>query len=520
MNSSPKVWANTFLILIVLPLTSVFAAENLALGKMSQTSTAIRAELDGDKAVDGNPETRWINNWRQTGGREPNPWIYIDLGDRYLIERIELHWHSTFASGYDVQVSNDAAIWTTVFSETNGNGNVDNLLLQQPENGRYVRIFGTEYATRWGVSLYEIGVYGRLSDTEHPTPGFATVGDDGHYESLHQAIMNVSAGDRWCRTPGSSVADFPCTIKLSAGVHDLGAQTLTIPDRIILQGAGAMNSEVRSSSSLPDTHTLLVVGKSVEIRDISIDGAIEGAFSSVFTAIERIGEDSDALVLDNVRFTTNETPTRTTPTAYVGVVVSDSARVALNNVTMNLSASVGAIGVQGHNANIDIADSIVAVSGGESSGVAVDLFNSKLGVSGSKLAADAHAASSAIICTNSSVTVNDSSMLAGADFTAETLVCSPGSDVEIARSWIRSVSLLSDSIAVSVSQSDKFRLLWSTVEAQCDEGCNVVAVENAGDAAFAFSQIKGPIVNSGSLACVDSIDGRFKKLDPDCQPVP
>lgn len=60
------------------------------------------------------------------------------------------------ASSVELQTSDDA--WTTVYGTTTGDGGVDDVAVDA--SGRYVRVFGTQRATQWGYSLWELNVLG------------------------------------------------------------------------------------------------------------------------------------------------------------------------------------------------------------------------------------------------------------------------------------------------------------------------------------------------------------------------
>ncbi|GAA1608503.1 ThuA domain-containing protein [Catellatospora bangladeshensis] len=107
---------------------------------------------NGANAVDGNTGTRW-------GSAYSDPqWITVDLGAAKVISRVRLSWETAYGRAYQVQVSNDNSTWTSIYSTTTGDGGVDDLTVSG--NGRYVRINGTQRATQWGYSLWELDIYG------------------------------------------------------------------------------------------------------------------------------------------------------------------------------------------------------------------------------------------------------------------------------------------------------------------------------------------------------------------------
>lgn len=131
---------------------AVSSTTNVALNKPTQVSSTDGYAGDGSAAVDGNTGTRWASAFS-----DPQ-WIYVDLGSAHTITRVVLNWEAAYGSGYQIQVSNDASSWTTLYTESNGNGGIDDLTVSG--SGRYVRMLGTARATQWGYSLWEFQVYG------------------------------------------------------------------------------------------------------------------------------------------------------------------------------------------------------------------------------------------------------------------------------------------------------------------------------------------------------------------------
>ena len=109
--------------------------------------------LPANLAIDGDLNTRWGSNF------SADEWIYVDLGQPFDIDRVVLSWETAFASQYQIQVSDDASNWTTIYTENNGDGSIDDISLT-PTTSRYVRMLGIERATPWGYSLFEFEVYG------------------------------------------------------------------------------------------------------------------------------------------------------------------------------------------------------------------------------------------------------------------------------------------------------------------------------------------------------------------------
>ena len=123
-------------------------------------SSVEAAGLESNLANDGNLTTRWASLHQV----DPQ-WIHIDLQDEYSIDRVVIHWEAAYAIQYQIQVSSDETNWTTVYTETNGNGGED-VITFSTQTAQFVRILGTQRATNYGYSIYEFEVYEQVSDND------------------------------------------------------------------------------------------------------------------------------------------------------------------------------------------------------------------------------------------------------------------------------------------------------------------------------------------------------------------
>ena len=82
----------------------------------------------------------------------------------YSINHVVLNWEVAYGKDYRIEVSMDGTTWNPVFSVTNGNGGIDDLVFGAT-NARYVRMWGTTRGTPYGYSLYEFEIYGATGDT-------------------------------------------------------------------------------------------------------------------------------------------------------------------------------------------------------------------------------------------------------------------------------------------------------------------------------------------------------------------
>lgn len=138
-------------------LPGIASAQTLLSQNKPATSSSQEAVLTAALAVDSNNTTRWGSAFTN------NEWIYIDLGQIANINRVVLNWEAAYGNAYQIQVSNDASIWTTIYSTATGDGGVDDFTLSG--SGRYVRMLGTNRGTVYGYSLFEFQVYGSFVST-------------------------------------------------------------------------------------------------------------------------------------------------------------------------------------------------------------------------------------------------------------------------------------------------------------------------------------------------------------------
>ncbi|HEX9934276.1 MAG TPA: discoidin domain-containing protein, partial [bacterium] len=101
------------------------------------TASSIETGYDPEDAVDGDVKSRWSTDYS-----DPQ-WIQIDLGETVPIERILLQWETAYGKAYTIQISDDQTAWTTLFTETKGDGGMDDIQ-NSSGTGRYVRLVGTE----------------------------------------------------------------------------------------------------------------------------------------------------------------------------------------------------------------------------------------------------------------------------------------------------------------------------------------------------------------------------------------
>src|SRR5256886_10629544 len=133
------------------------ASALLSQGKPATASSVENAGLPASAAFDGNARTRWSSQFG-----DPQ-WVQVDLGATATVGQVVLTWEAAYATAFQIQVSADAATWTSIYSTTTGTGGTQTLTVNG--TGRYVRMYGTTRATPYGYSLWEFQVFGTVNPT-------------------------------------------------------------------------------------------------------------------------------------------------------------------------------------------------------------------------------------------------------------------------------------------------------------------------------------------------------------------
>ncbi len=122
------------------------------------------ASVQASNAVDGDDGTSF------TSYQDNNQWIYVDLGGYYNIGRIILKWGEDAGKVYDIQASNDAQNWTTIYRRLDGYSELEENLPIYATNVRYIRVYGyTKVANGSGFAIKELEVYQYQSGDEQKT---------------------------------------------------------------------------------------------------------------------------------------------------------------------------------------------------------------------------------------------------------------------------------------------------------------------------------------------------------------
>ncbi|GAB4086059.1 hypothetical protein GCM10028784_26890 [Myceligenerans cantabricum] len=143
-------------VLLVAWLAPAAAAEPelLSQGKPVRASAVENndPELVAEHAVDGSLATRWASDHV-----DPS-WIWVDLGQRSQVRRVEIVWEAAHSTVYGIGVSDDGVNWTDVAFQDSADGGTD--VLDVSGTGRYVRVFGQQRNGIAGHSIWELRVFG------------------------------------------------------------------------------------------------------------------------------------------------------------------------------------------------------------------------------------------------------------------------------------------------------------------------------------------------------------------------
>lgn len=134
--------------------------DNIALNKPGMASSSQNRSLTAEKALDGDITSRWSSEFTDRN------WIAVDLEASYQITGARLSWQNSYSKDYEIQTSFDGQRWATLHSVVDSDGGIDEMTLNG--QGRYFRVKGSDRATVYGHSLWELEVFGYKTSTDRP----------------------------------------------------------------------------------------------------------------------------------------------------------------------------------------------------------------------------------------------------------------------------------------------------------------------------------------------------------------
>lgn len=154
--------------------------------------TASSEKQSAANAIDGNTNSRWESAFTD------DEWICLDLGTVYEISEVTIQWETAAGKVYDIQISEDGANWTTVYTVADGTGGAYlDAVLNQAVSGRYVRIVGKERTTDYGYSIYELEVYASVGDDYFTGQNLALGKETGASSGNGALAVDGKESTRW-----------------------------------------------------------------------------------------------------------------------------------------------------------------------------------------------------------------------------------------------------------------------------------------------------------------------------------
>lgn len=132
------------------------------------SSNTTPPEHEPYNVIDGDMNTKWV--CLDSGSK----WIYIDFNKPKKFNRVVLQWEEAVAMSYEIQVSENAQSWNTIYSLQDGDGEKDTIYVDEQEY-RYVRIHTTGECSLYEFEVFydKITAYASSSLSSDYAPGMA-----------------------------------------------------------------------------------------------------------------------------------------------------------------------------------------------------------------------------------------------------------------------------------------------------------------------------------------------------------
>lgn len=148
--------------------TTTASVGNMALHQPTTVSYTEDAGKTANYAVDGDRGTRWATGSEHN---EEENWIEVDLGSVQVVNSVRIYWENAYSRNYQILFSYDGSNYYSVYHQTtdpsrgNGVNDYQNHPLACPTPTRYVKVQAAvgSYAGDWGLSIWELEVYGSAS---------------------------------------------------------------------------------------------------------------------------------------------------------------------------------------------------------------------------------------------------------------------------------------------------------------------------------------------------------------------
>jgi len=151
-------------------------ASSCYMAQAAEPVSVVASTTDGSNValntLDNNDDTRW-------SGEGDGAWIRYDLGDTYTVEEVDIAFYKgdERTATLDIQTSDDANTWTTVFSGTQATRTEDLQTFDVTDtDAQYVRIVGYGNTSNSWTSLVDVDI--TASDVDDGEPGNTDGGDN------------------------------------------------------------------------------------------------------------------------------------------------------------------------------------------------------------------------------------------------------------------------------------------------------------------------------------------------------
>jgi beta-glucosidase len=217
-------------------------------------------------AVDGTRDSRWASEGPIADGAPDTQWLKLDLGGICFIDSINLEWERAYSRDYVIQISNDGVddddeSWTDVpitsleeiiSREEATAGHVRFRMLNV--RARFVRIYSTRGDRNYGISLYEVAIFGDLEwDCKQKTK--EAMECPGTFIKLAASAASASSEERWDVSADKAIdedMDTRWSSEFNEGesiIFDLGALTLIDSVWLFWERAYAVGYELQAGES-------------------------------------------------------------------------------------------------------------------------------------------------------------------------------------------------------------------------------------------------------------------------------
>jgi F5/8 type C domain/Putative Ig domain len=230
---------------------STCGTTDAALNKPTTASSLENSTFTAGAATDGNTGTRWSSAWS-----DPQ-WLEVDLGSTQTICGVSIDWEAAYATGFQIQVSNDNSTWTSIYSTTTGTGGTQNLSVSG--SGRYIRMYGTARATQYGYSIWEFDVYTSgggttTGNTVTVTNPGAETWAVGTAASLQVAAADSASGQTLTYSAtglpaGLSISSTSGLISGTPTAAGTGSATVTVKDTTGASGSATFSWTVNAAAT-------------------------------------------------------------------------------------------------------------------------------------------------------------------------------------------------------------------------------------------------------------------------------